>query len=117
MFVGEVQYIDYKTDIFDDLDTFAPALMKRKGYEHENEVRAYYMDVPMKDGKVDESPEADERPGVYRKVDIDRLVKEVIVAPDAEPWFLELVEAVVDRYGLAAPVRRSSLADPPNWGQ
>ena len=117
VFVGEVQYIDYKTDTFHELDDFAPALMKRKGYANENEVRGYYRDVPMKDGEIDNSPEADNRPGVYRKIDLDMLVKEVRVAPGAAPWFVELVEAVTARYGLKVPVQRSSLADTPNWGQ
>ena len=115
VFVSPVQYIDYKSDTIDDLAFFARALVKRKGYEHEAEVRAYYSDIPMKDGEVDMSPESYERPGVSRQIDVDVLIEEVIVTPEAGSWFLELVKVVAAQYGLEAPIRPSSLADAPNW--
>ncbi|MCY3647623.1 MAG: DUF2971 domain-containing protein [Chloroflexi bacterium] len=115
VFISPVQYIDYKSDIIDDLAFFTRALVKRKGYEHEAEVRAYYSHIPMKDGEVDKSPESYERPGVSRQIDVDVLIKEVIVTPEAGSWFLELVKMVAAHYGLKAPVRLSSLADTPNW--
>lgn len=116
MWVSEVQYIDYETDTFDDLNDFTRYLMKRLPFEYEAEVRAFCMNVPMKDGEVDQSPESYDRPGVPFAVDVDVLIKEVIVAPEAPPWFLDLVKDVSARYGLAAPVIRSALADEPNWG-
>ena len=116
MWVCEVQYMNYELDTFDDLNHLTRFLMKRLEFEHETEVRAFCMDVPMKDGEVDQSPESYARPGVDFQVDLDVLIKEVRVAPDATPWFLDLVKAIMARYGLAAPVKKSSLADSPNWG-
>ncbi len=116
MWVSEVQYIDYETDTFDDLNEFTRFLMKRLAFEHEAEVRAFCMDVPMKDGEVDQSPESYEREGGSYQVDLDTLIKEVIVSPGADPWFLDLVKSVAARYKLKAPVKLSSLAAEPNWG-
>ena len=53
---------------------------------------------------------------LYRQVDVSRLVHEVIVAPYADDWFVELVKSVAFRFGLIAQVRKSSLADEPTWG-
>ena len=116
VFIGQVQYLDYETATVDEENPFALYLTKRKSFEHEAEVRALGLNIPMKDGAIDRSPEARHQPGVYREVDPGVLIKEVVVAPYADKWFVELVADTAARYGLAASVRRSSLADTPNWG-
>ena len=45
---------------------------------------------------------------------LDDLITNVIVAPDAGPWFLEMVQDLGQRYGLKAPVKMSQLAAPPS---
>ena len=54
--------------------------------------------------------------GIYYEVDLSLLIKEVIIAPFAQDWFVELVNSVVDRYGLNIPIVKSALADTPTWG-
>ena len=41
------------------------------------------------------------------------MIKEVVVAPYAEDWFVKLVASVSELYGLKAPVRKSGLSDGP----
>jgi hypothetical protein len=44
----------------------------------------------------------------------DDLVTSVIVAPDAEPWFFDLVKDLGEKYGLKASIKPSPLAAPPS---
>ena len=53
--------------------------------------------------------------GVWKDVNLDRLVDRIFVAPTAPEWLAELVESVVSRYGLDKPVQRSKLDDEPLW--
>ena len=54
--------------------------------------------------------------GAYYEVDLSLLIKEVIVAPFAPDWFLELVKSVTTRYNFTFNVVRSTQADEPTWG-
>ncbi len=116
VFVGDVTYIDYETEPIDEQgNDFALYLTKRKSFEHEAEVRAISLNIPMRNGDIDRSPDA-AGAGVYHEVDTGQLIKEVVIAPLAEDWFVELVQAVARQHGLSAPIRRSSLANSPRWG-
>lgn len=116
VFVGEVIYIDYDTEAIDEQgNDFALYLTKRKSFEHEAEVRAISLNIPMRGGDIDRSPDA-AGAGIYHEVDTGQLIKEVVIAPYAEDWFVELVQAVAHRHGLSALIRRSSLANSPEWG-
>ncbi len=115
-FVLPVHYVDFCEDTIDETNFFTRYLTKSKSFEFESEVRAIEIDIPMKDGEVDQSPEAHQRPGVTRAVNVGRLIEEVIVAPGADPWFVELVQRVTARPVPAAPVRPSALSAAPRWG-
>ena len=103
VFVGKVAYIDYDKQEIERRNVLVPYLTKRTSFAHEREVRGIIL-----------SPEQHED-GTYHEVDLALLVQRVMVAPKSQDWFLELVQAVLDRYGLAVPVSRSSLAEPPAW--
>ncbi len=115
IFVGKVSYIDYESEFIPESNTFAPYLYKRKGFNHECEVRAMTQDIPTNDGKVDLSKDICTI-GKYYEVDLSLLIQEVIVAPYAPEWFLDLIKSVATRYNLDAPVVKSALADAPTWG-
>ncbi len=112
VYVGKVKYIDYDKDSIPQDNALNPYLYKRKSFEHEREVRA----VIIRDDHHHLYDDIDDT-GKYCEVEIASLVKEVIVAPYAQDWFLELVASVSVLYGLGASVRRSSLADEPNFGK
>ena len=103
VFIGKVKYIDYDKQQIDRHNVLIPYLTKRKSFAHEREVRAI---------RLSQEPHQD---GTYQKVDLVRLVRSVMVAPESQDWFVDLVESVLDRYGLTVPVSRSSLAAPPAW--
>ncbi len=105
IYIGRIQYVDYDTTFIGERNAFTPLLHKRKSFEHEREVRAMTIDVPLGDARV----------GAYLKVDISSLIDNVIVAPYSQEWFVELVKAVAGQYGLQAPVSMSALAGDPIW--
>ena len=114
IFVGKVDYVDYDSTFIGEGFSFAPYFNKRNSFEHEREVRAITQKPPISDQGIDITTDIYDV-GTYYKVDLSILVKEVIVAPYAEDWLMELVQSVAERYGLHAPVTRSSLADEPTW--
>ncbi len=114
VFLGTVNYVDYETAFIPENNTFAPFLHKRKSFEPEKEVRAITQDIPTKDGKSDMSQDLVTF-GKYQQVDLSVLISQVVVAPFAEEWLLELSSSIAKQYGLQAPVIRSSLADEPVW--
>ena len=51
--------------------------------------------------------------GLKLRVDLERLVEKIYVAPSAPAWFSGLVNAVVQRYGYSFPVVQSKLSEQP----
>jgi hypothetical protein len=47
-----------------------------------------------------------ENPGLYVCIRLDRLITEVVVAPNAQDWFEKLVRCIVERSNIPAPVSR-----------
>ena len=114
IFIGTVDYVDYDTAFIPENNIFSPYLHKRKSFEPEKEVRALTQEIPRRDGISDISQDL-YVVGKYQPVDLSVLISEVVVAPFAEEWFLELVTSVAARYGLQAAVAKSSLAEEPVW--
>ena len=112
--IGKIDYVDYDTTFIPEGNSLYPYLHKRQSFEHEREVRAITLKIPESGVSVD-MPQETGVTGAYCAVDLSVLIEEVIVAPYADSWFLELVQAVAARYGLTAPVSRSRLSESPIW--
>ncbi len=118
IYIGTVNYVDYDTFFIPERNMMSPYLHKRKSFEPEREVRALTIDSQTLEEleKIGFSEsEAVYSVGKYQSVDLSVLISEIVVAPFAEDWFLELVASVADRYDLQAPVKKSSLAEEPVW--
>lgn len=73
---------------------------KRKSFEHEQAVRAVitFSGVPKGASGID--PTADNPlSGQCVSVDLAELIEQVYIAPEAPPWFCDLVDQVSKRYG------------------
>lgn len=80
---------------------------KTKAYEFEKEVRILVDRFQGEFGaNISEN-------GMPIKVDPQSLLRSVVIAPEAPPWFETLVRETAERYGIIAPVRRSILATEP----
>ena len=115
IFIGSVNYVDYDSHFIPEGNAFYPYLHKRKSFEHESEIRAIVQEVPISDLRGD-FPQDICDIGKYYEIDLPVLIQEVVVAPFAPDWFLELVKSVTVRYNFEFPVEKSALADNPTWG-
>ena len=107
---GIVHYVDYDGDTPVNVPRI---LLKRRSFEHEREIRAVAADRSWgnsprfgPDGQVLTRFSAG---GDWIPVDLAALIDAVYVAPEAQRWFAELVQAVVRRYGFQFSVVQSDL--------
>jgi len=107
-FIGKVNYIDYEVDYIDPTNFLGPFVHKRKSFEHEKEIRAVIMKWPTIDGKMDFSKVTIIN-GLPIKVDVETLIDKIYVSPTAPKWFMDLVSAVVRRYGYDFDIIQSEL--------
>lgn len=55
-------------------------------------------------GKFDNTPI-----GLLFKVDLNELINCVYVAPSSKPWYRDVIEELLKKYGLNKEVRRSGI--------
>jgi hypothetical protein len=80
---------------------------KIKAYEFEKEVRV------LIDRFADEFEANISETGMSITVSLQSLLRSIVIAPEAPPWFEKLVLEVSTHFGITAPVRRSMLAKEP----
>lgn len=106
--VAAVRYLDWSQDSaqprFATPDLLETALVKRREYSYEQELRAVCLDKSL----------AGQR-GKKIVVDLNSLICKAIVAPGTEAWLLSLLENVFARYGCTFPLERSTLDSIPPY--
>lgn len=106
---GRVRYLDYHADRMPDADGLMPFMCKRRSFEFESELRLMHYDEAAHDAEDDD----DTPPGIGMAADLDHLIGDVLLAPTAEDWLVDLVREVAKQFGVDKPVGRSDLADGP----
>ena len=117
VYAGRVQYIDYAHDPMPFNNLLAPAVYKRKSFEHEHEVRLAWVS-PHGDNGYDGPPVGEagfNLSGFGLPVNTDALIEQVFVAPTAPRWLVDLVGRVSRTYGGNWPVVQSDLYQDPLW--
>ncbi len=112
-YLGCVNYIDYKTDMFDVFYYLNFVVHKRKSFEHEKEVRAVINNGTIT-GKPPYPP-INDRKGIVVPIDLAHVINEVYVNPAAKPPFLEEVRQLISTHNLAIPVKQSEVNAPPKY--
>ena len=116
---GQVEYVDYRRKEVSRFD-WAPLFHKRMEYRGEGELRAVLPGPPFNDGYVNFDadirldPDVAEQRGRYIPVNLEILVKEVVLPPHAAPWLGQVVNAVMHKSPVRARVRRSAIESPPH---
>ena len=123
IFIGRIYYRDFDKVTFNELlfekqnrtfDGRGGSLnqfnYKRSSFEHERELRLYYVDLPIPHAIKNGAPR---EPLTHKRIDIDMnsLIDEVIVTPFADNWFRDLVEKVINKLGYKLKVSKSDLYD------
>lgn len=107
--IERVEYVKHWSDPKLDVSPAYARIFayKTKAYEYEKEVR-----VIIDRTRCDPIPESFQS-GIVVPIAPSRLLRSIVIAPDAPPWFERLVRQSALRYGIKAPVRRSRLATDP----
>ncbi len=122
--LGEVEYVDFEThDMRNDRSpsvVIRPGHLKRKGFEHEKEVRGIIIkDLIVEGGKFAlddafiEKQRVQQPLGISAKVDLKELITSIVISPAAPDFVGELVYIVTERHGLQHVVRKSELLSEP----
>ncbi len=98
--IGEVNYIDYKTEHIPFNDTFFPFLFKRKAFNYEKEVRII-TDASSREKTINE--------GLKINVDVQRLVEKIYIHPKSENWYKKLVFELMNRLDMDFDIGVSDL--------
>jgi hypothetical protein len=97
--IGRVQYIDFQKQFS---GTYDRIFWKRKSLSHENEVRA-----------VIEHFQPSDETGILVPIDISKLIKAVVISPFAPAWFKAVLEEVMIKFEVQAPIIDSDLTAQP----
>jgi hypothetical protein len=97
--LGRVKYVDFRSQFAGINDS---VFRKRKSLQHEQEVRAVIRDYSKK-----------ETLGLTRPVNLDRLIKEIVVSPFAPGWIEPLLADLLLRYSVSVPTKSSELLAEP----
>jgi hypothetical protein len=112
IYMGIVKYIDYQTEWIDARNLMSPFMHKRKSYEHEKEVRALVLKLPVVEKHMNFSKETI-IDGLRIKVNMEALAERIYVAPYSPGWFEELVRSVVTKYSYDFEIKHSGLDELP----
>jgi hypothetical protein len=111
-FIGLVNYIDYDNDWLPEGNIFYPFMHKRKSFSHENEVRIVSMEFPKDEGKINLS-KTNPRDGIKIKVNLNKMIEKIYVAPTAPDWYYKLVNQITIKFNLHIEIRYSKLDENP----
>lgn len=119
VFIGQIKYIDYSKAFLDESNLLSPLLHKASFYSYENEVRCLIMDDGDNSLFDDNEPSPFNEllgessrlysPGAYVPVDLSKLLKEIVIGPRADKWFIETVRDVLHKYGVEVQAKSSIL--------
>jgi hypothetical protein len=91
--MGRIHYIDFRfPEETDSLFWTIPEFVKRKSFEHEQELRAVTVDLDLLQNKG--------TTGISVDIDIAVLIEEIYVSPTVEGWIKAVVEAELQLHGL-----------------
>jgi len=121
IFISKVYYRDYENVTFNELmfeeqnkifggrgGSINQFNYKRISFEHEKELRLYYIDLPIPHAIKNGIPR---EPLTHKQIDINtnELINEIVIAPFADIWFKDLVEKVISRLNFNFKVKKSDL--------
>ncbi|MBI2280053.1 MAG: DUF2971 domain-containing protein [Bacteroidetes bacterium] len=116
--IGEIYYRDFDKVTFMELLTKNQTSKlgggtnqfnyKRTSFKHEQELRLYYIDMPIPHAIKNGVPR---EPLEFKKVNIDLslLIHEIIIAPFAEDWFVNLISTTVSKLNYKFKITTSTL--------
>lgn len=104
IYLSRVRYIDYDRDSSQDaytpLNILKLLFVKRSLFNQENEIRLLHSDYENKDGHIKSKS---------IKVDINVLIDEIVISPNTDDNFLDMIETWLQSKGIEKCVIKSVL--------
>lgn len=109
--LGKVRYVDYfaedpRNQIID------PAFIKDLSYVHENEVRAVVWDDTANNRTEEDWLSVQLSKGVSLPIDLEVLVEKVVLSPDAEDSYRDLLEQFARKFDVDVAIEISKYKTP-----
>ena len=109
IYIGRVKYMDYSSVIEripEESNVHGPFMCKSLAYQHEAEIRAVFFDSSSiyKDNT---------QVGYFIEVDLNALIKTVVISPLAPEWFKTIIESICSKCGFSFQVEQSIISNPP----
>jgi hypothetical protein len=108
-YVGTVKYIDFDTEPVSELNLLVPPFLKRKSFEHKQEVRVLHWVAPSQSA---ESHSISEVENHSLTVDPSVLIEKLFISPSSPSWLAQALQELCRRFDLSTAVTKSSLYDP-----
>jgi hypothetical protein len=103
-----VTYVKHWRDPIININPYSRVFSyKVKAYEYEKEMRI------LLDRSINDFDAEIVETGMSIEVEIDVLLRSIVLSPEAPAWFEALIRSLRERYDLKAPVHRSKLATEP----
>jgi hypothetical protein len=87
-------------DIPGQLTYESPFFIKRPHFKFEKEVRLFLSTYSTM------NPTVDTPIGIGMSVNLNTIINDIYVHPDASSWFFDVVQALVDKFELSIPVKK-----------
>jgi len=104
LYIGLIKYIDYETEWFPSGNLFFPVMHKRKGFEHEKEVRLVKSESKYWDPKSEEPPQ-----GLLCPWELTKSIENIYVNPYADNWYYEAINDLLITFDIKINIIWSSL--------
>lgn len=99
IFIGKVNYIDYKKTIIPSRSVFDPLLYKRHNFKHEREFKYLTKGTSLMGHRVE--------------TNLEELIEDVRIAPESPDWFKNIVQTLMKKFDLNKIVSNSELDERP----
>jgi hypothetical protein len=101
---SKVTYYTPNRDIIPEGNAFYPVIFKRQAFIHEREFRLIHWKPELLDSTTHPT-------GIPITVNLEKLIDRIVISPQAQPWFTNVVEKLIKNSGLSIPISESALLD------
>lgn len=112
--IGKIKYIDWDKYTLDELNVYSAFFHKRKGFEHEKELRAVILLYSHILIKI--IPKKNQTKfGILIPVDLDVIIEKIIISPTSSEGFIDSVKNEMKKHNLSKKIVLSELDGIPKY--
>jgi len=116
VYMSRVAYIEDYADDSEPIPNLPPFLLKRASFRHEDELRLVVNVQDLTEVDIIKPGPNDKPKGLLVKVRPDILLRNVVISPFAQQWYVDLVQRLVERFAIRdCQVVKSALMEDCPW--